>query len=209
MLCYYSVKGGAGCSVISAASALQQSRTQPTLLVDLNHDQPTLLGVEAQGPGLADWFASPHPPADALPRLEITVTDKLALLPTGGASIEGTQEQFRLLANLLRSDERFVVVDVGVSAREAIEILNASMRSVLVTRACYLALRRAQDGPPPDDVVLITEPGRALRAKDVQDALQARISAELPWDPAVARAVDAGLLQARMPRSLTKLDLST
>ena len=53
-------------------------------------------------------------------------------------------------------------------------------------------------------MVLIDEPGRALRARDVEHALGAPVIAEIGYDPAVARAVDAGLLVARLPRSLVQ-----
>ena len=51
-------------------------------------------------------------------------------------------------------------------------------------------------------IVLVHEPGRALTARDVERSLGAPVVAELHYDPAVARAVDAGLLAARLPRSL-------
>lgn len=74
----------------------------------------------------------------------------------------------------------------------------------LVTRPCYLALRRAMHTARPDGVVLITEPGRALDASDVAEVVGAPIRAEVATDPAVARAVDAGLLASRLPRTLTR-----
>jgi hypothetical protein len=52
--------------------------------------------------------------------------------------------------------------------------------------------------------VLIREPGRALHAADVERAVGVPVVAELDLDPAVARAVDAGLLAARLPRSLQR-----
>jgi len=51
-------------------------------------------------------------------------------------------------------------------------------------------------------VVLVREPGRALGRHDVEDALQVPVRAEIDVEPAVARAVDAGLLATRLPRSL-------
>ena len=52
--------------------------------------------------------------------------------------------------------------------------------------------------------VLVTEPGRCLGKVDIERALGIEVAAELPWDPGVARAVDAGLLQARLPTSLAR-----
>jgi hypothetical protein len=51
----------------------------------------------------------------------------------------------------------------------------------------------------PSGVVLIDEPGRALRAGDVSASLGAPVVATVLLDPAIARAVDAGLLLARLP----------
>jgi hypothetical protein len=47
--------------------------------------------------------------------------------------------------------------------------------------------------------VLIDEPGRALRARDIECGLGAPVVATVLLDPAIARAVDAGLLLARVP----------
>lgn len=77
--------------------------------------------------------------------------------------------------------------------------------NVLVTRGCYLALRRAVALPhPPDRVYLIEEPFRALGARDVEAAVCAPVDSER-LDPRVAQAVDAGLLSSRKipPLSLT------
>lgn len=56
----------------------------------------------------------------------------------------------------------------------------------------------------PDGVVLVTEPGRALTAADVEAVLIAPVLAEIAIDPAVARTIDAGLLTARLPRALAR-----
>ncbi len=81
----------------------------------------------------------------------------------------------------------------------------AASRSVLVTRACFLALRRAGNAPlRPSEVVLIAEPGRALDVRDVTEIVGAPVRSKVPFDPAVSRAVDAGLLASRLPRSLAR-----
>src|SRR4029077_15627189 len=77
--------------------------------------------------------------------------------------------------------------------------------SLLVVRPCFLALRRAAAAPVrPSPVVLVDEPGRSLGRRDVEDALGAPVRAEVRWDPAVARSVDAGLLSTRLPRTLER-----
>jgi hypothetical protein len=72
-----------------------------------------------------------------------------------------------------------------------------------VLRPCYIALRRALAAPlRPSAVVLVEEPGRSLGRRDVEDVLGVPVRAQIPWDPAVARSVDAGLLGTRVPRPL-------
>jgi hypothetical protein len=41
-----------------------------------------------------------------------------------------------------------------------------------------------------------------LRAVDLARSVDAPVVAEVPFDPAVSRSVDAGLLNTRLPRSL-------
>jgi len=113
----------------------------------------------------------------------------------------------RLVA-ALGSQRGTVVVDAGTGAPHP-DLLAAASHSLLVTRPCYLALRRASAlRVPVSGVVLIAEPGRALRAKDIESATGVPVVAELPFDPSVGRAVDSGLLASRLPRTLTRLGSS-
>jgi hypothetical protein len=48
----------------------------------------------------------------------------------------------------------------------------------------------------------VAEPGRALGAADVERAIGVPIVVSVACDPVVARAVDAGLLVGRFPRSM-------
>ena len=50
----------------------------------------------------------------------------------------------------------------------------------------------------------MSEPGRSLTRHDVAAALGAPVVAVVEIDPAVARAVDAGLLASRLPRGLAR-----
>jgi hypothetical protein len=75
--------------------------------------------------------------------------------------------------------------------------------TLLVTRGCYLALRRAvRQTTRPAGVVLLEEPGRALGANEVAEVIGAPIVARVPVRPAIARAVDAGVLATRLPGAL-------
>jgi hypothetical protein len=199
----WSVKGGSGTTVVAAAMALALARSAPTALVDLGGDQPIALGIpEPEGFGLADWLsAGPDVPAAALDRIAVPAAPGLTLFPRGAPLGPGTGEG---LVSVL-ADRGTVVADCGVidPDRPSWAVAAQAQQSLLVIRPCYLALRRALTFPlRPSGIVLVKEPGRALRREDLEDALGVPVRAEVPWDETVARAVDAGLLAARLPRSL-------
>ena len=65
----------------------------------------------------------------------------------------------------------------------------------LVLRNDYLSLRRALNAPrTTTGLILVTDAQRPLTRCDVEDVLPQPIVVELRLDPAIARAVDAGLL---------------
>jgi CO dehydrogenase nickel-insertion accessory protein CooC1 len=77
----------------------------------------------------------------------------------------------------------------------------AGDKTLLVTRACYMALRRAvNSGLEYDGIVVVMEGHRALNVTDIERALGKPVVAVVPADPVVARAVDAGLLAVRCPQ---------
>jgi MinD-like ATPase involved in chromosome partitioning or flagellar assembly len=207
----WSVKGGSGTTVVAAALAVTLGRRhrRGALLVDLAGDLPAALGMRPpEGPGLAEWLeAGSRAPADALSRLEVPVRDRLRLLPRGHVSWPDDAEA-DLVPSVLARDDRIVVVDCGTLALEmpaevALATVACATHSLLVVRPCYLALRRAQLAlVRPSQVIVVSEPGRALDAMDVEKVLGVPVLAELPFDPAVARAVDAGLLVERVPRAM-------
>ncbi len=205
MLCLFSSKGGVGCSVAAATLGLLAAERQPTLLVDLRGDLDVILGLPPASEGLGDWFRVEEPSPDLLHRLEVPVTDGLRLLPRGSCRSPTRPDRYRLLSQLLELDPRTVVVDVGTHAVPAVSLIADASSSMLVTRACYLALDAARRGPAPDRVVLIEEEGRALRPDDVAAAIGSPVDVTLRWHRDVARAVDAGLLASRLPRSLRAL----
>jgi MinD-like ATPase involved in chromosome partitioning or flagellar assembly len=208
LLACWSAKGGAGTTVVASVLALLASRAADALLVDLAGDAAAALGVdEPTGPGVADWLtAGDDVPADALGRLEIAVTPHLALLPRGGDSSRGLGHRGDVLAAVLASDGRPVVVDCGTLASSAaMAVAAAADRSLLVTRACFLALRRALAAPvSPTGVVVVREEGRSLSPAAIAEAIEVPIVATVDVDPSIARAVDAGLLHARLPRSIER-----
>lgn len=208
LLACWSSKGGAGTTVVAAALALLLARRSPegALLADLAGDAPAALGIpEPDGPGLAGWLAAgTDVPPDALPRLESSVGGGLRLLHRGCGPL--LAERADVLGRLLAADGRPVVVDCGTEPDgTALAVAATATRSLLVTRPCFLALRRAMAMPVrPSQIVLLTEPGRALGRHDVERAVGAPVVAEVAVDPQVARAVDAGLLTTRLPRGLAR-----
>ena len=219
----WSPKGGSGTTVVAAALGLLLARAAPSgaLLADLAGDLPTALGltVAPLGIGLADWLAAgPDVPDDALGRLEVDAGARLRLLPWRGgpdappASAAGRGADATVagrgaaLAAALTGDPRPVVVDCGTAVTDAgLAVAASATVSLLVIRPCYLALRRALDAAlRPSGVVLVAEDGRSLGRADVEDVLGVPVRAEIRVDPAVARAVDAGLLAGRLPRGLER-----
>jgi MinD-like ATPase involved in chromosome partitioning or flagellar assembly len=211
LTCCWSVKGGSGTTVVAAALALlAASAPDGALFADLGGDAPAALGLpEPPGPGVWDWLAAdPAVEAEALAHLTNAVTPGLRLLPAGaGRSAVAPPPRSRvdLLARALADERGTVVADLGVLDPLIAPMLAAADSSLLVVRACYLALRRAIRLPTrPTGVVLVCEPGRALGRREVEDAIGARVLAEVDVDPAIARAVDAGLLAGRLPRGLAR-----
>ena len=201
MILCWAAKGGSGTTVVACAMALGVPRRQTATLVDLSGDSTTALGMdEPSGPGVMDWLASPTAGDEELDRLSITIRDEVRLLPRGRGSAPEA-EWSRLVAGLARLSN--VIIDAGTGCPPT-QLHQAAEHSLLVTRPCFIAIRRAQQlDIRPTGVVLVDEPGRALTSGDVEHALAVPVVAVVHLDPAVARAVDAGLLIARLPRSLT------
>jgi hypothetical protein len=200
MIVCWAAKGGSGTTVVACALALGSTRAEPATLVDLSGDSAMALGIaEPTGPGVIDWLASPTAAATDLAKLAIVVRDEVRLIPRGNGS--PPSDQWLRLATALTGPPN-VIVDAGTGCPPQ-ALHEAAEHSLLVTRPCFISIRRAQQlGIRPTGVVLVDEPGRALTSSDVEHALGVPVVAEVRLDPAVARAVDAGLLIARLPRSL-------
>ena len=197
----WSAKGGSGTTVVAAALALGCPTS--SLLVDLDGELPMVLGLpDPGGQGVADWLAS-DADAAALGDLGVMAERTTTLVPRGTTEVDRTSPRWpELLAWL--AGQGHVVVDAGTRP-PVVERPPPGVRSLLVTRPCYVSLRRAMAvAERPDGVVLVVEPGRALGSRDVEHALGAPVVARVSHDPAIARAVDAGLLRARLPRLLRR-----
>lgn len=207
LIACWSVKGGSGTTVVAAGLSLILARSMPggALAVDLAGDLPAALGAaDPTGPGLRDWLSTPDAGTDALCRLEVEVGPRLHLIAAGGSRSVDAAGADRLCTAL--AGDRHVVADCGSAGDEAgLTVAASAALSLLVLRPCYLALRRALAAPVrPSGVVVVSEPGRSLGRRDIEDVLGVPVRAEVAWDPAVARSVDAGLLAARIPRALER-----
>lgn len=206
---FWSAKGGSGTSVVTATHAIIAASERPTLLVDLAGDLPGVLGVDPPDAGIGDWLdAGAEVGAEALARVAVPVAPDLRLLGAGSRPI-GSGPRAEVLGRLLADAREAIVVDLGRLPHPVADtLLDHADRSILVTRACYLAIRRAQLLQRcPTEIVILREPGRALRDRDIAEAVGAPIRSTVAVDPEIARAVDAGLLLHRLPRPLRRAGL--
>ena len=205
----WTVKGGAGSTAITASLAiLARTPTETPLLVDLGGDVAAMLGrPDPEGPGLHDWLGSGHDVGpEALDRL-VADLDGYHLLAVGSAAPAhvpaGRVEQ--LLAWLV-GQRSPVFVDVGrVDTALAHALIDGADRSLLVTRLCFLSMRRAVASPRvASGVVLLREPRRSLRESDVENCLNVPVVARVDVTAAMAGVIDAGLLEHRMPGDIRR-----
>lgn len=215
----WSAKGGAGVTVCSVGAAVGTAESGiETLLVDTRGDMPAVCGIPEPSHGIWDWTSATEPASPAaLGRIEVDLGRRLSLLGSGHARAvtpggQATIGPLRVLAQLLLADPRQVVVDLGeLSDRPGPELELASALQdggasmLLVTRACYLSVRRATRlGLRPDGVVVVREPGRALQDDDLSAVIGAPVVSTVDVDPAVSRSVDSGMLVQRRPRPFLK-----
>ena len=112
------------------------------------------------------------------------------------------------LAVALRDGPVATIVDCGRASDPATRaIVEVADVSVVVVRGCYLAVRRALRAPAlarTAGVVLVEEKDRSLTEKEVGDVLDLPVLARVPVKMAVFRAVDAGVLAARLPEPMAR-----
>jgi cellulose biosynthesis protein BcsQ len=214
LLSLWSPKGGSGTSVFTAACAITLSTWRPTRLVDLDGDQAAVLGLaptgRSDGRGARDWLAAgPTAPGDALTRLALDAGPALQLVPAGArigrAGADG--EAGAALGVVLR-EWGTVVADCGRAEDDATRALvEVSDHSVVVVRACSLAVRRAAADElvaRASGMVVLEEAGRVLGRHEVFDVLGVPVLATVPVRAAIGRVVDAGVLASRLPDQLAR-----
>ena len=193
----WSAKGGSGTTVVAAALALGSAID--SLLIDLDGELPAALGVpEPSGQGLSDWFASDAPERSVLD-LAVDVARPTRLVPRGPSAIPEESARWPALRAFLATSPLDVVVDAGCGAPPA------ALLAEQVTRPARHPSRATSRcrGPAAcrDPTASCSSPntGRSLTAADVARPIGAPVVARVAIDPAIARAVDAGLLAARLP----------
>jgi len=207
MIVCWSVKGGSGTTVVASTIALMRAAESQrgALLVDLAGDVPAVLGLaEPSGPGINDWVA--HCDLGSrmtLQSIAIHATANLQIIARGSKQLD-VDENFIDLCAALKTFDVPIIVDAGCGLPSP-DLLAHASSSLLVTRPCYLSLRRAaQLSVSPTGIVLINEAGRALGKHDIEAVIGAPVIAEIIFDAAIARAVDAGLLASRIPTIMSK-----
>ena len=198
----WSVKGGSGTTVVATTLALLSAQRRPTLLVDLAGDCPVALGAsEPPGPGVAEWLRSANADADALGPARRT--------RRGAPRPDPPWRRGDLDRRALGGPRRGAAASCPGRRRRRDGRATGCARRPAPCSRCWSSarassrLRRATQATRARPASSwCSEPGRALRTRDVEHALGVGVVAEVDVDPAVARAVDAGLLQARLPRPL-------
>lgn len=196
---FISPKGGNCTTVTAAATALLSAMSgRNTLLIDMCGDLPATMGMaEPTRPGINDWLGEHHgSDAASLVLMGEPLVDGLVVVHRGSRFVEG-QPRWDRFAEAIASLPHTVVIDAGTGFVPE-HVVAGIDRVTMVTKPCYLSLRRATMMSRPHDVAVIAESGRALSVADVSHVLGVPVSAEVPHTTAIARAVDAGLLPSRV-----------
>ena len=199
-----SPKGGTGTSVVAASLAIVSSSSTPTLLVDLAGDQAAILGLPQPPIGLSDWAnGMTYRDFDEIVSL---CHDNLYLAPTGTFDFEtlnaNAWDKLLRALSLKHSEGYNIIVDLG-QADIPLALRKIVDTCYLVTRPCYLALRRAVDLETAfSGVIVVNEPDRVLTSRDVESVLKLKCVAEIPYTSEISRRVDSGLLKSRLPIAL-------
>ena len=200
---FVSPKGGNCTTVTAAAHALLSAqRGNVTLLIDLCGDVPSVLGmIEPDTPGINDWLSESNvSDAESMVRLGTPHTDGLVVLHRGHRFVDG-EPRWTALAEAIKTIPHTVHIDAGTGFVPD-EFLDALDTVSMVTRPCYLSLKKATRMRKPTNVCVIREEGRALTVGDVGNVIGAPVAAVIPYEAAISRAVDAGLLASRAEQLL-------
>ena len=199
ILTVYATKGGQGTTTTAAALAVTTNQQgQRVLLIDTDGDLPAILGhPQHHGPGLSDYIIDPNV---TLADITVSIREGLDLIPRGTGPITFDTYTYGLVTGGCDHYDT-VIIDLGTA--NADDWHEHADETVIVTRPCYLAVRRAIHLPRrPSHVILINEPGRALSTHDIEVVLGVPVTATIPVDIETARIIDAGLLATRLPQHI-------
>jgi len=208
-------KGGSGATTIAAAIVLASAHAGATpTLVDLAGDAGAAFrsaGQPLAAPTVDEWLRA-SAPTERLDELAAATDPAILTWAVGERNPPDTAappERWRDLLDWCARRELQtsapVVIDGGTNSTALLAAgCTGHATTLLVTRRCYLGLRRATRQPPPDAVVIVDEPQRALTRRDVERSVGAPVITTLAWDPAVAQAIDAGLTVSDAPRPLRR-----
>ena len=195
---FMSPKGG-NCTTVTATAyaLLMAARDTHTVLIDLCGDVPAAAGMaEPTTPGINDWLSeSSTSDAQALVTLGTPFDNGLVIVHRGSSFVEG-QPRWSDLANAITTLPMNIVIDAGTTFLPD-ELRRAVTHVTMVVKPCYLSLRRASRMQRPTQLFVVCEESRALTIKDVGHVLGMPVTCEIPYTPAISRAVDAGMLPSR------------
>ena len=193
-----SPKGG-NCTTVTATAyaLLMAARGTHTVLIDLCGDVPAAAGMaEPTTPGINDWLSeSSTSDAQTLVTLGTPFDNGLVIVHRGSSFVEG-QPRWSDLANAITTLPMNIVIDAGTTFLPD-ELRRAVTHVTMVVKPCYLSLRRASRMQRPTQLFVVCEESRALTIKDVGHVLGMPVTCEIPYTPAISRAVDAGMLPSR------------
>jgi hypothetical protein len=195
---FMSPKGGNCTTVTATAYALLLAASgTPTVLIDLCGDIPAAAGMaEPTTPGVNDWLGeSSTSNAQSLVTMGTPFDNDLVIVHRGSSFVEG-QPRWADLANAITTLPMNIIIDAGTSFIPD-ELRQAVSHITMVVKPCYLSLRRASRMQRPTQLFVVCEDGRALTRKDVGHVLGMPVTCEIPYTPAISRAVDAGMLPTR------------
>ena len=207
-------QGRVGVSSVAAMTGVTLSQQgRAVRLVDLCGELPALFGLDEPVEGLASWSIEFEASGGDFDDLSVELDPALSMVARGLGRLRSD-----LLGGLFRwveSSPADVVVDAGTlwpddesaswPTRSA--LVTAADLSVLVTRPCFLSMRRAMQMSTttplrPDCAVLVVEAGRELTRVDCERVLRVPVVAEVPVEPEIAAAVDAGTVLTRTPAAV-------
>jgi hypothetical protein len=201
----FAVKGGQGTTVCAAALAARLAQERPVVVLDAGGgDVGRALGLPTSTADTLGQLLDTDAPAASVWRLvePVDTVALLGLLQLGHLGSYGGTQLGPRWAEVAEALGDTVVVDAGTITDPTDprwELVVQATRSYLVVRPCYLGLARAINAPVrADGLIVMDEPDRVLDARgDAVAVLGLPLAAVVPWSPAVARAVDAGLLGMR------------